>query len=276
LPLYMRDHPIGVLIVDNPDSRAPISPESIRSLEAVANQAAIALGSTKLCIERAQKLAVEEERNRIAMEIHDTATQSLFGIVYTLDGCSKLLPENPAQVQEKLVELRSVAARTLTDLRRSVYAIWGSELTEAEFRSELVESLQKLGAPASLAVDIQVKGNFGGLAGIVRRNVLRIAEEGLANVVKHSGATRAWVTLDLSAQPQRLVIEDNGRGFEQSENGGTQKGFGLMSIRERARTIGAQVQLSSRPGEGARLQVTVGNYVPMPMEANVDADPACR
>lgn len=275
LPLYMRDHPVGVLIVDNPDSHAPISPESMRSLEAVANQAAIALGSTKLCIERAQKLAVEEERNRIAMEIHDTATQSLFGIVYALDGCSKLLPENPKEVQAKLVDLRTIAARTLTDLRQSVYAIWGSELTEAEFRSELMTYLQKLSAPVSLSVDIQVKGNFNGLAGIVRKNVLRIAEEGLANVVKHSCAQRAWVTLDLSDQPQRLIIEDNGQGFDPSENGQTRKGFGLMSIRERARAIGADVQFASRHGAGARLEVTMANDIPAVMEAEANADPAC-
>ena len=84
LPLVMRDHPVGVLVVDNPETHTLITPESFRSLASVANQAALALGSTRLCVERAQRLAVEEERNRIAMEIHDTASQSLFGIVYAL------------------------------------------------------------------------------------------------------------------------------------------------------------------------------------------------
>ena len=275
LPLFMRDHPVGVLIVDNPDSHTPISPESMRSLEAVANQAAIALGSTKLCIERAQKLAVEEERNRIAMDIHDTATQSLFGIVYTLDGCAKMLPDCPDQVQAKLIDLGAVATRTLNDLRRSVYDIWGGGLREAEFRAELLTYLQKLSAPPSLLVEIQVEGDFDSLAGIVRKNVLRIAEEGIANVVKHSRATRATVLLDLAHRPQRLVIEDNGCGFDSSETGLSSKGFGMMSIRERARAIGAKVQLSDCAGEGARLEVTMGNYISAAWEPKIYADPAC-
>ncbi len=276
LPLYMRDHPVGVLIVDNPDSHTPISPESMRSLEAVANQAAIALGSTKLCVERAQKLAIEEERNRIAMDIHDTATQSLFGIVYTLDGCAKMLPDHPNQVHAKLIELGAVAARTLNDLRRSVYDIWGGELTEAEFRSELMTYLQKLSAPASLLVEIQVEGDFNSLAGIVRKNVLRIAEEGIANVVKHSRATHATVLLDLAHRQQRLIIEDNGCGFDSTDIDPSSKGFGMMSIRERARAIGAEVQLGDCVGKGARLEVTMANYVSAAWEANIHADPACR
>jgi signal transduction histidine kinase len=276
LPLFMRDHPVGVLIVDNPDTHAPISPESMRSLEAVANQAAIALGSTKLCIERAQKLAVEEERNRIAMDIHDTATQSLFGIVYTLDGCTKMLPAQPAQVQAKLIDLSVVATRTLNDLRRSVYDIWGGDLTEAEFRSELSTYLQKLSAPAALLVEIQVKGDFNRLAGIVRKNVLRIAEEGIANVVKHSRATHATITLDLTDRPHKLIIEDNGCGFDSPEPTQPLKGFGMMSIRERARAIGAEVQLGDCDGAGARLEVILANDVPAVWEADLHADPACR
>ncbi|MDE3091877.1 MAG: GAF domain-containing protein, partial [Chloroflexota bacterium] len=184
LPMYMRDHPLGVLLVDNPDSGAPITAESMHSLELVADQAAIALGSTKLCIERAQRLAIEEERNRLAMEIHDTASQSLFGIVYTLDGCVKMLPEHSSEVQAKLADLREVASRTMNDLRRSVYDIWSGELSESDFQTELAAYFQKLGAPASLKVEIHVAGIFNGLSSVVRRNLLRIAEEGLANVVK--------------------------------------------------------------------------------------------
>ena len=263
LPLYMRDNPVGVLLVDNPDSGAPITPESMHSLKLVADQAAIALGSTKLCIERAQRLAVEEERNRIAMEIHDTATQSLFGIVYTLDGCIKRLGEDPAEVQTKLIDLRAVAAHTMNDLRHSVYDIWAGALTETKFKSELESYLVKLGAPAALAVEINVVGSFEGLDMTARRNLLRIAAEGLANVVKHSVATRAAITLDLAHQPARLVVEDNGRGFDDHQ---ISAGIGLNSIRERARAIGAEARIESEPGQGTRIQVELSN-VPTLIEA---------
>ncbi|MBI5301022.1 MAG: GAF domain-containing protein [Chloroflexi bacterium] len=275
LPLYMRDHPVGVLVVDNPGSGAPISPESIRSLESVAEHAAIALGSTKLCIERAQRLAVEEERNRIAMEIHDTASQSLFGIVYTLDGCIKLLPAQSAQVQTELVALRDVAARTLSDLRRSLFNIWDGALSEMDFNTEIMAYLQKLGPPKSLAVQVEVKGTFNLLAASVRKNVLRIAQEGLANVVKHSGATRAVVTLDLQSQPPHLVVEDNGCGFEAHETGTSHTGFGLTSMRERAHAIGGDVQIQSHAQTGTRIEVQLHNCVPLAPEKEPNANPTC-
>ncbi len=275
LPLYMREHALGVLIVDNPESGTPITSESMHSLKLVADQAAIALGSTKLCIERAQRLAVEEERNRIAMEIHDTATQSLFGIVYTLDGCIKRLADNPAEVQSKLVDLREVANRTMNDLRHSVYDIWSSTLTEAEFKAELEAYLVKLGAPSSLAVEIDIRGPFGALDMVVRRNLLRIAAEGLANVVKHSGATHAAVTLDLQHQPVCLVVEDNGRGFETGDGKPTSPGIGLMSIRERAHALGAEAGITTRSGQGTRIQVQLANIVPIVMESEPNANPAC-
>ncbi len=268
LPLYMRDNPIGVLLVDNPVSGTPITSESMHSLKLVADQAAIALGSTRLCIERAQRLAIEEERNRIAMEIHDTATQSLFGIVYTLDGCIKRMDEDPQQVRSTLVDLRAIASRTMNDLRRSVYDIWAGTLSEAEFRAELEGYLQKLGIPSRLAVLIQVEGSLAGVDLSVRRNLLRIAEEGLANVVKHSSATRASITLDLKRQPGCLVVEDNGSGFATPDEGSP---VGLVSIRERASAMGAEVRVESRPGSGTRIQIDLPQP-PLPTELEPNAN----
>jgi signal transduction histidine kinase len=260
LPLVMRDHTVGVIIVDNPDTRAPITQESLRSLGSVANQAALALGSTKLCIERAQRLAVEEERNRIAMEIHDTASQSLFGIVYALDACTKLLPGDPLEVKSRLADTRDTAQRTMNDLRRSVYDIWVGELNSAEFTSELRSHLLRLDAPKSLRVDMQVEGEMNSLSATTRRNLLRIAEEGLANVVKHSQATLSSVRLTVSADEASLRIEDNGRGFDRGNGIGA--GFGLKSIHERARAIGADMQLDSQVGQGTRLQIVLRSCLP--------------
>jgi signal transduction histidine kinase len=260
LPLVMRDHPVGVIVVDNPDTRAPITQESLRSLDSVANQAALALGSTKLCIERAQRLAVEEERNRIAMEIHDTASQSLFGIVYALDACTKLLPGDPQEVKSRLEDTRDTAQRTMNDLRRSVYDIWVGELNSAEFTAELRSHLIKLDAPKSLRVEIVIDGEMNSLSTTTRRNLLRIAEEGLANVVKHSQATFSNVRLTVSSDEATLRIEDNGRGFDRGNGIGA--GFGLKSIHERARAIGAEMQLDSQVGLGTRLQILLRTCLP--------------
>jgi signal transduction histidine kinase len=260
LPLVMRDHIVGVIVVDNPETRTPITPESMRSLGSVANQAALALGSTKLCIERAQRLAVEEERNRIAMEIHDTASQSLFGIVYALDACLKVLPGESLEVKERLADTRDTAQRTMNDLRRSVYDIWVGELDSSTFASELRSHLLKLDAPKSLQVGINVEGDMSSLSTVTRRNLLRIAEEGLSNVVKHSQATCSTIGLKVVSDEAWLAIQDNGRGFDRTNGIGA--GFGLKSIHERARAIGAEMRLESQVGTGTRLEIALRTCLP--------------
>ncbi|MBI3733374.1 MAG: GAF domain-containing sensor histidine kinase [Chloroflexi bacterium] len=271
LPLVMRDHPVGVLLVDNPDSRTPIPADSLRSLVSIANQAAIALGSTRLCVERAHRLAVEEERNRIAMEIHDTASQSLFGMVYALDACVKLLPEKPDEVRARLADTRAIAQRTMYDLRRSVYDIWSGGLGPAEFEAELRAHLRRVDAPASLAVNIDVCGELAAMSEPARKHLLRIAEEALSNVAKHSRATEAAVRVAMRGHEARLTVEDNGIGFDVQQS--REAGFGLKSVRERARSLGAAVCLDSAPGGGTRLEVVVKDCVAV-ARRGADAYPA--
>ena len=271
LPLIMRDHPVGVLIVDNPDSRAAITPDGLNSLVSVANQAAIALGSTRLCIERAQRLAIEEERNRIAMEIHDTASQSLFGIIYALDACMKQLPDGLDDVRAHLADTREIARHTMQSLRRSVYDIWSGELSAAQFEVELRAHLQRLDAPAALSIRIDVSDEMASLSGSARKNLLRIAEEGLSNVVKHAHATRAAVRMDICGGEAHLSIEDDGTGFDALQTANA--GFGLKSIRERARALGAELCLTSSEGQGTRLEVVLRNCLPA-LQRGGDANPA--
>lgn len=259
LPLAMRDHSVGVLLVDNPASRAPISPVSFESLVAVANQAALALGSTKMCVERAQRLAVEQERNRIAMEIHDTATQSLFGVVYTLDAYLKELPPEMETLRQRLQEMRDAVQCTLQDLRQSIHNLWTNTRDAQAFVGELRAHLRKLEAPATLQVEIETYGDMQALDDVTRKNLLRIAEEGLTNVVKHADATRAQVLMYANVDETKLVVEDNGRGISPD----TKSGFGLTSINERARALDGRVTFGPRVGGGTRLSVVVRGCTPV-------------
>lgn len=253
LPLTMRDHAVGVLLVDNPESRALIPPASFESLVAVANQAALALGSTRLCVERAQRLAIEQERNRIAMEIHDTATQSLFGVVYALDAYLKQMPPEMEALRLRLRDTRDAVQCTLQDLRRSIHNLWTDTRDAQTFVGELRAHLRKLDPPAHLRVEIETYGDMHGLEQTTRQNLLRIAEEGLANVVKHAAATQARVYIYANMDETQLIVEDNGRGMETSKT----NGFGLTSIQERARAMGGRVTFEPRAGGGTRLGVVV-------------------
>jgi signal transduction histidine kinase len=114
--------------------RDGISAEREATLTTVANQAALALGTTILCIDRARRLAVEQERNRIARDIHDTVAQSLFGIVYSLEACINMLPGQADSVRDELIELRALASGAHDEVRRSIFDMWPSSLTRNYLR----------------------------------------------------------------------------------------------------------------------------------------------
>ena len=124
-PMILREHPVGVLIVNASDEN---DPARLRSLQAIASQAAVAVGTTMLCIDRAQRLAVQDERIRIAREIHDTVSQSLFGMTFSLDACVKLLPAQPDTVKKELARLLQLAESTRAEVRQSIMGIWPSQL----------------------------------------------------------------------------------------------------------------------------------------------------
>ncbi len=260
LPMIMRDRPLGVLIVDNPDTGAAISDRDLASLAAIADQAAIVLGSTQMCIDRTRRLAVEAERNRIALDIHDAVSQSLFGTVFTLDACIKLLPEQAAVVQERLTELRSVMFNVMTEVRRSIFDLWGGDLSEKAFEAELYAYLRELAPPPTLHVSIDVSGHFDTLDRATRKQLYRLAQEALSNLVRHADATLAHVQLELRNNQACLTVEDNGRGFDLAavlEPGTATDHLGLTAMRERARGLSGSVEIQSTPGRGTRVVVVV-------------------
>lgn len=134
LPLTWQEQALGVLLVA---TERPSLTEQFDDrwaiLTSLVSQAAVALGT----LDRTRHLAAEQERNRIARDMHDTVAQSLFGIVFTLDACSKLLPNQTEVVQQELIELRGVADKMRQEVRQSILNIWPSELTTAQFQADL-------------------------------------------------------------------------------------------------------------------------------------------
>jgi signal transduction histidine kinase len=256
-PMLLREHPVGVLLVDASEVEDPVR---LESLQAIASQAAVAVGTTMLCIDRAQRLAVQDERIRIAREIHDTVSQSLFGITYSLDACIKLLPGQPDTVQAELASLRSLAQATREDLRQSILNIWPSELTAERFASDLRRYVIGACRAGELDFSIDVRGDFGLLAPRARRSLYRIAQEALNNIVRHAGAVRARVCLDVLNGEALLAVRDDGRGFDPEvalAREYDRERFGLRGIRDRAASLGGASEFLSCPGAGATMLVTI-------------------
>jgi signal transduction histidine kinase len=253
-PLYLREHPVGILLVDE----TGLTKESESTLITVANQAALALGTTILCIDRARRLAVETERNRIARDIHDTVAQSLFGIVYSLDACITMLPQKAEDVRSELIELRSLANNAHEEVRRSVFDLWPSALTIEIFMADLTNYVGSCCRPRSFSIIFNNHGDFNSLSPGLRRTIYRMAQEALANSARHSGAQSARLCLTVADHDVYLDISDQGKGFDpaialsRSQN---REHFGLHGIQERARALGGDCEIISKPNEGARIMM---------------------
>lgn len=257
IPLYLREHPVGLLMVDASDG---FSKERENILMTVANQAALALGTTILCIDRARRLAVETERNRIARDIHDTVAQSLFGIVYSLDACINMLPAQVEEVREELIELRSLASGAHDEVRRSIFDLWPSSLTLEMFMADLTNYVSSCCRPNSFSIIFNNSGDFNSLSAGLRRTIYRMAQEALANAVRHSRTNTARLCLNASEDQVYLNISDEGRGFDPSitlSRSLDREHFGLQGIQERARAMGGDCEIISQPNAGTRIMINL-------------------
>lgn len=253
-PLYLREHPVGVLLVDE----AGLTKERESTLMTLANQAALALGTTILCIDRARRLAVETERNRIARDIHDTVAQSLFGIVYSLDACITMLPPKAEDVRQELVELRSLANNAHEEVRRSIFDLWPSALTIELFMADLTNYVSSFCRPRSFSIIFNHHGDFNSLSPGLRRTIYRMAQEALANSARHSGAQSARLCLTVADHEVYLDISDQGKGFDPSialSRSQNREHFGLHGMQERARALGGDCEIVSTINEGARIMI---------------------
>ncbi|MGD8402584.1 MAG: sensor histidine kinase [Anaerolineales bacterium] len=256
IPLYLREHPVGLLLVDEID----LTKERENTLMTVANQAALALGTTILCIDRARRLAIETERNRIASDIHDTVAQSLFGIVYSLEACINMLPAQASEVKGELVELRSLANSAHDEVRRSIFDLWPSALTIELFMADLTNYVSGCCRPRPFSIIFNHNGDFNSLPPGLRRTIYRMAQEALANSARHSGAQSARLCLTVTDDEVYLVVTDTGRGFDPEialSRGINREHFGLHGIRERARAMGGDCEINSQPDAGAGILINL-------------------
>jgi two-component system, NarL family, sensor histidine kinase UhpB len=211
----------------------------IRRLEAERRRA----GSAAL---RAQ----EEERARVARDLHDEVNQSLTGLLLRLEAVREAAPP---ELEPELAETRTLAnqaMRELLSLARQLRPTALDDLGLAAAIAGQVEQLERSRVSAALTTE----GDFSDLDDDVQLVVYRVAQESLTNAARHSEAQRISVALRRSGDAVELEVADDGRGFafEQSE-----RGLGIGGMRERALLIGAELTIESRPGHGTTVRLAV-------------------
>jgi two-component system, NarL family, sensor histidine kinase DevS len=252
LPLAARGRAMGSLSLANAQGGPPLRETAVQLVETFAEQAAVALEHARLQ-EELHRLAVLEDRERIAKELHDGAIQALFAVGMGLQGTALLAgsTELRARIQDAVEELD----RVIRDLRNYIFGLRPGILADRQLDQALqglVEEFgQRSGVLAVAEIDPAVAAELAGLAG----DVVQLAREALSNVSRHAQAATCRVSLYRDEHGAVLEVDDDGRGFDQARATGA--GQGLRNLRERAEALGGRAEIDSTPGEGTRVRVAI-------------------
>ncbi len=194
--------------------------------------------------------AQEEERARVARDLHDEVNQSLTGLLLRLEAVREAAPP---ELEPELAETRGLANQAMQELLSLARQLRPTALDDLGLVAAIagqVEQLQRSGLTAELSAD----DDFSDLDDDVQLVVYRVAQEALTNAARHSGAERIAATLRRAGDGVELAVADDGRGFafEQSE-----RGLGIGGMRERALLVGGELTIESRPGDGTTVRLAV-------------------
>lgn len=195
--------------------------------------------------------AVAAERIRLARDLHDAVTQTLFSTTLIAEVLPDLWEMNPAEGRRRLEELRQLTRGALAEMRTLLVELRPNALTEIPLPTLLRQLTEAMAGRSRIAIQLSAEGECK-LPPDVQVALYRIAQEALNNVVKHARASQAIVTLRL-CNPVRLTIADDGAGFDPAAV--TADHLGLRIMRERAEAIGAKLSVYSEPGEGTQVSV---------------------
>ncbi|MGB2965564.1 MAG: GAF domain-containing sensor histidine kinase [Anaerolineales bacterium] len=254
VPVKVKGKVIGVL--DAQSERINAFDESdLAVLQSLADQAAVAIENARL-YKQAQQLAVVEERNRLARELHDSVTQALYGITLHAEAAYRQLAANQTTLaNEQLVELRGTAQDALREMRLLIFELRPSIVELQGLVPALRARLEAVEERAGMGVQFNVTGDPV-LPDTIQDGLYRIAQEALTNALKHSKANNIILNLTGNPKSVKLEIVDDGVGFvpENAVEGG---GLGLDGMIERAEIMGGNLTVTSNPGTGTTVKIEV-------------------
>ncbi len=203
-----------------------------------------------------QVSATLAERDRLAGEIHDSVEQGLSAIVMQMEAAAKLV-DKPNEIQRYLSMAKNMASFSRTEVQHAVWDMQSPLLENADLSTALRRVAQDISAGDASLVTVDVRGAVFPLTSAVEHHLLRIAQEAITNAVKHGNPRTIFLELQYLPEAVMLMVRDDGNGFA-PEAVSTEGGhFGLQGMRGRAMKIGAELTVSSRPGDGTTVRIVV-------------------
>jgi signal transduction histidine kinase/ligand-binding sensor domain-containing protein len=206
---------------------------------------------------RSRFAAILQERTRIARELHDTLAQGLAGVKFQIDTALATMTDEPEVARESIQFAGSMVTSSLAEVRRSIWVLRAQAgKGDDGLAPTVTESLRQLTAESPIEMQTRVTGTPRPLPPEVERNVLRIAHEAVTNALRHAGARTLAVDLAFEDDGVCLRVRDDGCGFDPDVylRGSRGEHFGLLGISERATSLGGELRVRSRPGEGTEIE----------------------
>ncbi len=257
-PLVVGASPIGELCVSGTPNRG-FSERQRELLAALADMAAIAINNARL-VERERYVAVLEERENLAREMHDSLAQVLGYLHLRAQTVKRTLAQRDIdKAGVELDEMASMAHEAYIDVREAILGLRETVSPAMGIAGTLKEYLHKFSRQAGVETDLEVEGDFvAQFPPEVEVQLVRVIQEALTNVRKHASASRALVRIRRTDGATVITVEDDGKGFDPESPGREDMhSFGMRSMRERVEKVGGRFEIESVPGHGATVRVTL-------------------
>lgn len=252
-PLSARGSQIGILALESAHT-ANFAPTDIEVLNGITDSFAYAVSNARL-FSRLRTIGAEEERTRIARDLHDQIGQALAHLGFEIDR-AKRANGRGEDMTPRLEELRTEVGGVTRMVRDTLYDLRTDVTESQDVRQTMELFVSRVKERSGLDVSIEVEAS-GRMPLIQEREMWRIAKEAVVNVERHAQATQLTIRWRSDGRSAELVVADNGVGYDKSK--ARADSYGIMGMKERAASIGARLDLESHPGQGTTIRVTVAN-----------------
>jgi PAS domain S-box-containing protein len=266
IPLMAKGRFIGALNLSTNRVRS-FTPEQIALLKAIGQQVGVAVENAHL-YEQAEQAAALAERNRLARELHDSVTQSLYSVTLYAEAAARLLTAGQqTEATDYLRELRDTAQEALREMRLLIFELRPPALEKSGLMAALQARLEAVEGRGGILTEFQVEGaqEADRVPLAIQEELFQIAREALNNALKHAHALHVRVRVQSQQGGVCLQVRDDGVGFDPAQIR-ARGGLGLPGMKERAQKIGADLEVTSEPGKGTTVRVAVAPVKSMGLE----------
>ena len=254
IPMRVGGKVVGTLDVQSTRVNA-FRREDALVIQSLGDQVAIAIENARL-YDRSRELAVLEERTRLARELHDSVTQSLFSLDLHCKAISTYLKKDLHMAEAQIEQMRQITHDTLLEMRSLIYDLRPSALEEAGLGPGLRQLIERLRRPGGPNIVLHATEERR-LSAEMEQGLFRIAHEALNNAIKHANAQHIQVILNTEPSRLTLSISDDGRGFDPVTLPANCHAFGLVGMRERVALLRGGLEIISHPGSGTCVSVQI-------------------